>query len=230
MFFRNAPAQTQAYSVPNAHSNSQQREQQILSSPNEHLSAPQPTVAYAHTRPVEETAVLHAPESTAVPTLQYTIASNPIQSTPYHATAHPIQYTQQPIQLQESIEYAIRPHQSIEYHTQPTKIQSIPIASHLHHYLQNYGQPNLTPTLDFFGAYNKHPNSLLDSYIPSSVILARQHLLGNRQLLHATQPSATQLIQHGSHQPGYNTIAYSVPQGYGYAKRSPKLIKLNKKN
>lgn len=103
-----------------------------------------------------------------------------------------------------------------------------------------------------FDIYNslhihKQPTSLLDSYIPSSVILAAQrqrnaalahrqhsHPLVNSQFSHSlTNSFPAPSLSHpttfyhqgshqGSHQPGYNTIAYSTAQGY--SKRSPKLV------
>lgn len=222
MIFRSSPAahtHTQAYAVPNVPSiqYSSVENQHLQPTPNQHLAAPQPTVSYAsRPTPLEETAVLHAPESTAIPTFQYILPS-----ATHHVTGPAV-----PLQLQQPIEYALQPHHPIEYHA-PVQKQ--------HHYLQHYSQ-HFTPTLDLFGQYNKHPLSLLDSYIPSSVVLARQRGLANigggggRNLLHAN-PHATHLIQQGSHQPGYNTIAYSTHQDYsGYAKRSPKFTKATKKN
>lgn len=236
MIFRSSPAthsHTQAYAVPHVPAipnvpavsqvpaiqyNSIENDQHLQPPPNQHLAAPQPTVSYA-ARPntLEETAVLHAPESTAIPTFQYIIPAGS-----HHVTA------QVPLQLQQPIEYGLQPqHHHVEYHA-PVH----PKPNYLQHFSQHF-----TPSLDLFGQYNKHPLSLLDSYIPSSVVLARQrgqlsHLGGGggRNLLH-TIPQATHLIQQGSHQPGYNTIAYSTHQDYsGYAKRSPKFTKTNKKN
>lgn len=194
---------------------------------NQQLAAPQSTVSYA-TRPLEQTAVLHAPESTAIPAFQYIIPSGS-----QHLTTHAL-----PLQLPQTLEYALQPPHPLEYH------------AHAHvpkpaHYLQPHYSQHYTPSLDLFGAFNKNPLSLLDSYIPSSVILARQRGLAGiaaafgiggggggagRNLLH-TIPQATHLYHQGSHQPGYNTIAYSTHQDYnGYAKRSPKFTKTNKKN
>lgn len=225
MIFRSSPAaqaHTQAYGVPNGPSiqySSVESEQHVQPAPNQHLSAPQPTVSYAaRPNPLEETAVLHAPESTAIPSFQYIIPGG----------AHHITAAQTvPLQLPQPIEYALQPQP--QPHPQPHPIEyHVPLQKP--NYLQHFSQ-HFTPTLDLFGQYNKHPISLLDSYIPSSVILARQRGLahiggggggGGRNLLH-TVPQATHLIQHGSHQPGYNTIAYSTHQDYsGYAKRSPK--------
>lgn len=223
MIFRSSPAahtHTQAYAVPNVppiqYSNVENdAPQHLQSTPSQHLAAPQPTVSYAaRPNPIEETAVLHAPESTAIPAFQYII---PTASHHHHVTG--------PLQLQQPIEYALQPHHPIEYHAPLQKLN----------YLQHFSPPHFTPTLDLFGQYNKHPHNLLDSYIPSSVVLARQRGLtnigggGGRNLLHANS-QATHLIQHGSHQPGYNTIAYSTYQDYsGYTKRSPKFSKTTTK-
>lgn len=114
---------------------------------------------------------------------------------------------------------------------------------------QHQFYPQQLTSLDILQALQKpHPNSLLDSYVPSSVIWAAQRqrnsALLNRQLLHPLHgnfagPTISHPLQqfyhHGSHQPGYNTIAYSTAQGY--SKRSPKLVterphplKLKKRN
>lgn len=128
---------------------------------------------------------------------------------------------------------------------QPT----VDYAQQLHH-SQQYYPHQLTSPYDILQTLQKqNPTSLLDSYVPSSVIWAAQRqrsaALLNRQILHpihgnfltptiAAHPTQ-QFYQHhhGSHQPGYNTIAYSTVQGY--SKRSPKLVserplKLKKRN
>lgn len=117
----------------------------------------------------------------------------------------------------------------------------------LHHSHQYY--PQQLTSFDILQSLQKpHPTSLLDSYVPSSVIWAAQRqrntALLNRQILrpiHGNYVGPTiahpvqQFYRHGSHQPGYNTIAYSTMQGY--SKRSPKLVterpfplKLKKRN
>lgn len=225
MIFRSSPAahtHTQAYNVPNVPSiqySSVENEQHLQPPPQRHLSAPQPTINYARPNQIEDTAVLHAPESTAIPAFQYII--------PTGATHHVAAAQTVPLQLPQSIEYALQPQHPIEYHAPIQK------PNYLQHYMHHF-----TPTLDLFGQFNKHPISLLDSYIPSSVVLARQRGIGHvgngvgRNLLHTvSSPQVTHLIHQGSHQPGYNTIAYSTHQDFsGYAKRSPKLTKSNKKN
>lgn len=202
MAFRN-PAHTQAYAIPSI----QYAQPQYVASadqhaPAQHLTAPQPTIAAAYVNPtIDGTAVLQAPESTSIPaaTIQYAVPQ--------------LQLAAQPLHLQPVAEYP---------------------APQLHHsnlhYSQHFGSP-----FDIFHSLQKHqPTSLLDSYIPSSVILAAQRqrnaALINRQYLHAvsgnyappTFAHPTQFYQQGSHQPGYNTIAYSTAQGY--SKRSPKLV------
>lgn len=218
MLFRN-PAQAQTYTIPSI-----QYAQPALvapaeqTAPSQHLTAPQPTLAATFVSPhLEGTAVLPAPESTAIPTaaLQY-------------ATIPQLQLAPQPLHLQPVAEFVTSP-----------QIQNS------HQYYQSSPQ-HLQSPLDIFHSYQKHqPSSLLDSYIPSSVIYAAQRqrnaALINRQILHAvsgnfaapTLAHPTHFFQQGSHQPGYNTIAYSTAQGY--SKRSPKLVterplKLNKRN
>lgn len=213
MVFRN-PAHTQAYAIPSI----QYAQPNPLVAPNDqsspvqHLTAPQPTIAATFVNPtIDGTAVLPAPESTAVPTLQYAVPQ--------------LQYAHQPLHLQPVPDYAPQ-HQLHNTHLQ---------------YQSHYA-----PQLDFFHSFPKHhPSSLLDTYIPSSLLYAAQRqrnaALLNRQLLHtvsANFPSQTlahptHFYQQGSHQPGYNTIAYSTAQGY--SKRSPKLVterplKHNKRN
>lgn len=68
----------------------------------------------------------------------------------------------------------------------------------------------------------------------------RNAAISNHHILSALSPNfapqtlshPSHFYQHGSHMPGYNTIAYSTAQGY--SKRSPKLTsertKLTKKN
>lgn len=209
--FRSIPTHTQAYAIQNvpAQYGHQQHSQQLETS--------QPAAGYSHSvGPIEEQSALRPPESTASPisNAHYGIQSNSFAYQP--PQQQQLHYSPQQIQFQQSLEYTLPPQQTIEYHApKVTSLASPP-------YAQNYAQ-QFTPTIDFFGSFNKQHTSLLDSYIPSSVIIARQRALG-RQLAQSAANT------HGSHQPGYNTIAYSTPQGYGYAKRSPKIHKLNKKN
>lgn len=106
----------------------------------------------------------------------------------------------------------------IEYNTQTAHCYSYPF----------------TPSIDIYGSLqaHKHPSNLLDSYIPSSTILAIQRQknggLMNRPSIYIPPNGfysplvrySSSLYQQGSHQPGYNTIAYSTAQSY--SKRSPK--------
>lgn len=108
-------------------------------------------------------------------------------------------------------------------------LQSQPYSQyHQYHQQPQYIQPqhpyNQSPALNFF-AYNNHkhqPSSLLDSYIPSSVIIARQKAL----LLQGGFQASNGISGFGhDHQPSYNTIAYSGPQQqqqliYSHAKRA----------
>lgn len=129
---------------------------------------------------------------------------------------------------------------------EPTAIPAGTLLLQPLHHSQQYYPHQLTSPYDILQSLQKpHPTSLLDSYVPSSVIWAahrqRNAALLNRQILHPIHGNfiahpAQQFYQqhhHGSHQPGYNTIAYSTAQGY--SKRSPKLVterplKLKKRN
>lgn len=229
--FRNIPTHTQAYTVPNIPIQYQSHHASLATVPQQHhqthLVSPQPTIAYTPTVPAEESSVLHVPETTAIPSpaIHYTITpSHQITSLPQGPS---LQYAPQPLQLQSSLEYILPPKQTIEYQAGAALHKSPQLTAGAQ-YTQNYAQA-FTPTLDFFGAYNnKQPKSLLDSYIPSSVILVHQRSLG-RQIYNQHAPSIVQQ-QHGSHQPGYNTIAYSTYQGYGHSKRSPISITTNTLN
>lgn len=213
-------AHAQAYAIPSI----QYAQQAALVTqaengvPQQHVSGPQPTLAASFINPtLDGTAVLPAPESTAIPagTIQY-------------AAVPQLQYAPQALHLQSAVQYVPSPQ--------------------LQHSQQYYpSQQHFTSPLDIYHSLQKHhPTSLLDSYVPSSVIWAAQRqrnaALINRQFLQAVSgnfggtPSFAhpmQFYQQGSHQPGYNTIAYSTAQGY--SKRSPKLVterplKLNKRN
>lgn len=133
-------------------------------------------------------------------------------------TVAPLQYTSQPQQqYSQGFQYLQQPPQPLQYsqfqqyHQQPQ-------------YIQPQHQYNQSPALDFF-AYNNHrhqPSSLLESYIPSSVIIARQKAL----LLQGGFQASNGISGFGhEHQPSYNTIAYSGPQQqqqqiYSHAKRA----------
>lgn len=190
-----------------------------------------PTVSYAqqHSVAEQETAVLQAPISTLPP--QYTTIQQSYQPhTTYQAPAH--------VQIQQSIEYPAR--QTIEYthsskgsplHTHATPIQYSPPSTQLYQshqhpppsYAPSYSSN--TPTLDFFGKSNKHQTSLLDSYIPSSVILEKQRALK----LHLQQSLSHHDTSNSYPHSAYNTIAYSAPLNHysfshlNHLKRSPKL-------
>lgn len=212
-----AQAQAQAYAIPSI------QYAQVTPAEQQHLNGPQPTLAASYVNPstIDGTAVLQAPESTAIPT-----------ATLQYATVPQLQYAPQALHLQPAVEYVPSSQQQF-YPTQ-------------HHSQQYYPSSQFTSPLDIYHTLQKHhPTSLLDSYIPSSVILAAQRqrnaALINRQILHAVSGNfgtssfshPSHFYQQGSHQPGYNTIAYSTVQGY--SKRSPKLVtdrplKLNKRN
>lgn len=187
-----------------------------------HKPQPTPSVTYTHSG-AEENVQLHAPHSTISPAISsqqhYSVPSYSYQ----HSTqpAHSIQYTPQHVQIQQSIEYPSRH----EYYHAP-KVVSLHSAPHYQAHFQpsyHYGSPQL----DFFGAYNKQHSSLIDSYIPSSVILDRQRaFLQKNQVYQPTSPITNHVSAVSGHSlNGYNTIAYSTPLGYSYnhLKRSPSL-------
>lgn len=219
--FRNIPTHTHAYTLPSlpfqyhSHHGSLPN---IQATHQTHLVAPQPTIAYAPTVPAEENSVLHTPETTAIPSpaIHYSITpSHQVTSLPH---AHSLQYAPH-IQVQPSLQYILPPKQTIEYQAaaplhKPSHLNIGPQYTHTQNYAQSYA-----PTLDLFGAYNKQPKTLLDSYVPSSVVLAHQRQLGRPFYNHLAPSIGVQ--QQGSHQSGYNTIAYSTFQGYGHSKRSP---------
>lgn len=239
--FRNVPTHTQAIAIPQGPFTYTLRPHHLSHAP--HLShipqfqhvplgatgaiAPsaQPAIAYTHSGPAEENAVLHAPEPSAVPTppatVQYRLQPSALGGYP---GAHPLQYASQQLQIQPSLAYELPQQQSIVYHHPKPLVQQqfVPAQIHNHHH------PFTSATnLDFFNPYGKQPNSLLESYVPSSVILQRQRALQQaRQLYHPSIGSNSPSI-YGNHQPGYNTIAYSTYQGYTYAKRSPKAVTAN---
>lgn len=203
MVFRNPQAHTQAIALPGVHGQIQYAQATAPSS--------QPSQHLTAPQPTIATAaVLPVPESSAIPTAAIQFAFPASHYPPPHA--HPLQFAQ-PIQL-PAFEYAAIAPQ----HTHAPQ----------HSFYQS--------PFDFF--HQRQPASLLDSYIPSSVILAqrqrglRLHALpSNFQT--ATLPHPTHFYHQGSHQPGYNTIAYSTAQGF--SKRSPKLttdrpLKLSKLN
>lgn len=223
MLFRN-PTHTQAYAVPSIQyaqptlvaSAEQTAPAQHLTAPQpldgaQHLAPPQPTLAATFVNPtLDGTAVLPAPESTANPSATFQYAIPQLQYAPQQLHLHPV--APQSLHLQPEF---IAPPQ-------------------VHNPHQYYASSHLPSPVDIYHSLQKHhPTSLLDSYIPSSLIWAqrqRNAALINRQLLHAvsgnfaspTLAHPTQFFQQGSHQPGYNTIAYSTAQGY--SKRSPKLV------
>lgn len=188
------------------------------------LHKPQATPTYTHSGPAEENAPLHAPHSTAAPALSSPIHySIPSYSYQHSQPAHSVQYTPQQVQIQQSIEYPSRH----EYYHAP-KVVSLHSPAPAHY--QSHFQPSYhygSPQLDFFGAYNKQHSSLLDSYIPSSVILDRQRaFLQKNQVYQSSAPITNHVSALNTHTlNGYNTIAYSTPLGYSYnhLKRSPSL-------
>lgn len=126
-----------------------------------------------------------------------------------------------PLQVHPTIEYSPHP-----YHPAHQTHATIP---------QIY-QPQISAgPYDFLRSlFHKQPANLIDSYIPSSLLYTMQRnrnaAISNAHILSAlpapnfaapTLGHPTHLFQQGSHQPGYNTIAYSTAQGY--LKRSPKL-------
>lgn len=182
-------------------------------------STPKPTVSY-----VSSTAapVHHHDKNVgivkSVSPIQYSLQTTHNTGSSYHqhlqqhqhghqyntATGVPLQYiAHQPQQLQ---------HQ----HISPS-VQVQPIINHVPQiqYQQSYAAPALqyhqqaAPLIaanNYYGGYhqNREPTSLLDSYIPSSVLYARQ-----KGLVHTASPYTQYAAAASS--PIYNTIAYSVP-------------------
>ena len=196
MVFRN-PAQGQAFAHPSI-----QYAQPGLFAPAQIPTAlPTALAAQPH---------LAAPQ----PTLAAALFNPAIDATAVLQQHEPAQLSAGTLLLQPAIDYTHQQHQQHQFYPQHQFISSFDI-------LQSLQKPN--------------PTSLLDSYVPSSVIWAAQRqrnaALLNRQILHPIHgnfiaPTLThpqqQFYQFGSHQPGYNTIAYSTAQGY--SKRSPKLV------
>lgn len=161
-------------------------------------SSTAPTLSAYIARTIDGTAVLTTPESSAIPAAT-------IQFAPPSLTTQPIHFN------------------PIEFNSHPSQTA--------HYYPYSFMSP-----IDIYGSLqaHKHPSSLLDSYIPSSTILVAQRqrngALTNRQPIYSPPNSfsspllrySSHLYQQGSHQPGYNTIAYSTAQSY--SKRSPKLV------
>lgn len=210
-------------------------------------AAPQPTYQYA-TQPIQYTHQAIVPENTieyTAPQHQLT-APEPVQYTS-HSNHHHQPLSQSPhVQIQQSIEYPSQ--RIIEYTSPHSKYPSapplrppsppLPVQSSSP-YRFTSTQPNKdhitpygAPTLDYFGSYSKHA-SLLDSYIPSSVILERQKTLYNsRPPISTPSNNGHSLYSSGNSSPilssGYNTIAYSAPLTYNdsnHLKRSAAPVK-----
>lgn len=189
-----------------------------------------------HVHPTQTSAYLDAPIHYVPSSVQQGSSTTPTSQT-LSAYIHPagaaVLAAPESTAIPAAIQYAV------PAIAQPIQIQPIEYNSHALHNTQLY--PFNSP-IDIYNSLqiHKHPTSLLDSYIPSSIILAAQRQrnggLVNRHLNHQSphiMHHATAHYQQGSHQPGYNTIAYSTAQGY--SKRSPKLVterplKLNKIN
>jgi hypothetical protein len=115
------------------------------------------------------------------PTISITSTVAPLANS-HHQSVAPIEYVQ-----------------SVK--VQPTQHQPQPIQQHRYVPTHQYHHPQpVSYNFDFFN--NRHASSLLDSYIPSSVVLARQKGL----LQHNYQD-----IYASSAPPSYNTISFSGP-------------------
>lgn len=184
-----------------------------------------------------DSGILATPETTAIPapTLPYAIPSTHLH----------------PLQIQPTIEYsphpfhaAYQPHPTFQPH--PAFQQHPAFQPHGQHpphatvqpqvFQPQAFQPQVSGPYDFLRSlFHKQPANLIDSYIPSNLLYAMQRnrhaAIANAHVLSALPPSPnfgtptlghpSHLFQQGSHQPGYNTIAYSTNQNY--FKRSPKL-------
>lgn len=221
-------SQEQQYSAPSV-----AQVQQYIAS-QEPTSSPD-VVSYSHgSNEIESTEDEQQQQyisSTKAPAIEY----QPQQQ--QHQPLHQNQIQQQNVQIQQQQlhTYAPKSVAPLQYTSQPQQqysqgfqyIQQQPQQYQQYHQQPQYIQPqhpfNQSPALDFF-AYNNHrhqPSSLLESYIPSSVIIARQKAL----LLQGGFQASNGISGFGhEHQPAYNTIAYSGPQHqpqlYSHAKRA----------
>lgn len=245
------------YSAPPAHKSPQQT-YSIQSVPEPETHAPHAPVA------TQSPAIEY--------TIQSSYQPRPQQQQQYHR--HQQQsYSPAQIQIQQSVEYPSRqtieyshsiPKTSTGqlYHQNPQTISYAqyqpsvqykstaysppPVQSHAIQYQPQYQQSYnsiSSPALDFFGKYNKH-SSLLDSYIPSSIILEKQRSLHHNSQnvaqklpVQTIPPPAPANVPSTDHNNGYNTIAYSTAQfynnnnnNYNHLKRSPKFSQINVKS
>lgn len=176
-----------------------------------------PAIRYTST-PTSVHTVQYATQAKHVPSVQQTLQS--VQPLHQVQQIQPIQHFQQLPQYQPT--QFIQPQQYYQY-PQQQYIQSYP-QQYSHHYTQPQHYPHQSlqaPVYDFYGFHNRHPTSLLDSYIPSSVLIARQQKQYQStyyQPQHSKplfQPAALDALS------AYNTIAYSVAaEETNHAKRS----------
>lgn len=176
---------------------------------------PSQTFEY-ESQPIQHTPLVSVPQNP----IQYTPVSPPTQY-------YPVQYVNQKnhhispnVQIQQSIEYPTQYSTSVhnKYSSLSPPSQQVSLTLDNGNHLNSYG-----PSLDFFGTQSKH-SSLLDSYIPSSVILERQKALHNaRPVLSLSSynnngASSNNNLLYSNGYSGYNTIAYSVPHKYDSSK------------
>lgn len=157
---------------------------------------------------------------TNVQPLQYATQVKHVQPIQSVQHVHQVQHIQQVPHYQPA--QFIQPQQYYQYPQQQYIQQYSQQYTHQYAQPQHYPQQSLqAPVYDFYGFHNRHPTSLLDSYIPSSVLIARhqKQFQSNyyqpqysKQLF---QPAALDALS------AYNTIAYSVAADESsHAKRS----------
>ena len=191
--------------------------------------------SYISSQPSTQVQIQKSIEYPSKQTIEYTYPVRVAPSVQYNAPQQnkyqeprllpPPYYPPTVPQHQQSYQPTVPQHQQSYQSTMP-QLQHQPYPQ----YQQPYSN---SASLDMFGSYNKHHNSLLSSYVPSSVILEKQRALNMQQ----NQPSSsTSGLASYSNTPdanisrpnpintsGYNTIAYSTPQHYNFfLKRSPK--------
>lgn len=183
-----------------------------------------PTVEYTeqHTQAeVQPVSIRYTSTPTNVVPLQYSTNIKQIQPVPSIQTVQHIQPVHIPQVQQYHQQQAVQYIQPQQYYQYPQYSQHYPQQqySHAHSYPHQSLQ---APIYDFYGFHNRHPTSLLDSYIPSSVLLARQQKQFQSHYYQPPshskpifQPAALDALS------SYNTIAYSIgADESSHAKRS----------
>jgi hypothetical protein len=150
----------------------------------------------------------HVESHTERPTITISSTVSPLPSR-HHQSVAPIEYVPS-LKVQPSLHQHLPHHHQTYYFSAPTQYRYAP-----QHNSLNF-PPQPVYNFDFFN--HQHASSLLDSYIPSSVVIARQHALGAK--VHNFQHNHGAASAPG----GYNTISFSAPHpphfGGAHYKRS----------